>query len=402
MKFNYLAKAADGTITKGSIDAADQNTAADFIAKKSLTPISIKAEETNNVFSKIQEATTFVPLGEKVNFSKQLATLINAGIPIAQSMHILTDQTGNKKMKRAAVEIAADIEGGLSLSSALEKQKRIFSPLYSKMVKAGEAGGTLDAALEKMAMELEKEHELVAKIRGAMIYPTVILIAMVGVMIYMITSIIPQIAKIFTDMGGKLPASTSFLMSLSSVFNSYGLFIVIGIIAAIVALKNLLKRNLKARLIWHTLFTKIPVFGKIVIKINVVRFTRTLGSLLSSGVTVLEALKITSETIQNELFKKEILNVMEKVKNGSSIAEPLKTSKAFPVIVSHMVAVGEETGTLDKILLKVTGYYQKEVDNTVQNLSSLIEPMMMIFIGVGVGFIVISVISPIYQMSNLF
>lgn len=402
MKFTYLAKNSEGEITKGSIDANSQNDAADAIEKRSLTPISIKKDEDISFFSRIQNATTLVPLVDKVNFSKQLATLINAGIPLSQSMHIMEEQTENKKMKKTAVEIGADIEGGLSLSGAMDKQSKIFSPLYAKMVKAGEIGGTLDKTLERMADEMEKEHELVSKIRGAMVYPSVIMIAMVGVMVYMITTIIPQIAKIFSEAGGKLPASTAFLLTIGKIIGSYGIFIAIGIFAAIYGFRQLIRRNPKARFTWHAFLNKIPIFGKIIKKVNVVRFTRTLGSLLSSGVTILEALKITSETLQNEVFKKEVLTVAEKVKNGSGMAEPLKSSKVFPAIVSQMISVGEETGTLDEILLKVTEFYEKEVDNIVKNLSNLIEPLMMIFIGVGVGFIVISIITPIYQMTNLF
>lgn len=401
MKFTYLAKNSEGVITKGLIDAPDQDSASDALGKKSLTPISIKKEEATGTIKRFSEFGT-IPSSQKVMFSKQLATLIGAGIPISQSMHILEEQTDNKKLKAAISEIASDIEGGLSLSTAMERQKHIFSPLYASMIKAGEVGGILDQTLEKVADEIEKEHELVAKIRGAMAYPSVILLAMLGVVIYMITNIIPQIGKVFSEMGGQLPATTRFLMGTSKIVSSYGIFIFAGLIAFFIFARRVIKKNPEVRYHWHQFLLKIPVIGKLIKKLNIARFTRTLGSLMTSGVTVLEAMEVSSDAIQNEVFKREIKEAAEKVKNGSELAEPLKTSKVFPIIVPSMIAVGEETGTMDTILKKLSDFYEKEVDNTVKNLSSLLEPMMMIIIGLGVGFIVISIITPIYQMSTLF
>lgn len=400
-KFTYLVKDKDGKVVKGQIEAENRDKVANSLTEKSLTPISIKEERGFNILEKINEYST-IPSTEKVMFSKQLATLVSAGIPISQSMHILEEQTDNARMKKAVNQIGQDIEGGLSLSAAMEKQNKIFSPLYANMVKAGEIGGILDQSLEKMAEEIDKEHELVASIRGAMAYPSVIILAMIGVVIYMLTTIIPQIGGVFTEMGGQLPTSTRLLMGLSNGLIHYGLLILLLIVGFVFGIRTLIKRNYKFRYGWHRTLIWIPVFGKLIKKINIARFTRTLGSLLNSGVTVLESLKISADVLKNEIFKKEINDAADKVSNGSSLAEPLKTSKVFPTIVPQMIAVGEETGTLDKILGKLTDFYQNEVDHTVKNLSSLIEPMMMIIIGFGVGFIVISVITPLYSMSNLF
>jgi len=399
-RFHYIAKDTGDKKQEGFLEADNKEAVLETLRKKSLTPISVK-EDRDDVLSKLKDFS-IVSSSEKVMFSKELATLISAGIPIAQSMHILEEQVESKTMKKTVTEIASDIEGGFSLSSAMEKHRRIFGPLYVSMLKAGEVSGTMDQTLEKMADEIEKDHELVAKIRGALAYPSVIMIAMVAIVIYMVTSIIPQIASVFTEMGGDLPWSTKFLMSLSEAFRSYGLVIIIGIVAFVVGFKRLLKLNKKARYIWHSILIKIPILGKTARKINVARFTRTLGSLLASGVTIIESLQITADTITNEVFKKEILDAAKKVEDGSSVAEPLKKSKIFPKMVPHMIAVGEETGSLDKTLLKVTEFYDKEIDNTLKNLSSILEPIIMIIIGLGTGFIVISVITPIYQMSTLF
>jgi type IV pilus assembly protein PilC len=399
-RFRYIAKDDQDKKQEGFLEAETKDAVLDTLRKKSLTPISIR-EEKVNIFTKIKDFS-IVSSSEKVMFSKELATLVGAGIPIAQSMHVLEEQVESKTMKKAATEIANDIEGGFSLSAAMEKQHRIFGPLYVSMIRAGEVGGILDQTLEKMADEIEKEHELVAKIRGALAYPGVIMIALTLVVIYMITSIIPQIAKVFSEMGGELPWSTRFLMSLSDAFRSYGVLILIGLASLVFGFRTALKKSYRFRFIWHTILLKIPIFGKTAKKVNVARFTRTLGSLLSSGVAVIEALQISADTLSNEVFKKEILYTARKVEDGSSVAEPLKRSKIFPKMVPHMISVGEETGTLDKTLLKVTEFYDKEVDNTVKNLSSILEPLLMIVIGLGAGFIVISVITPIYQMSTLF
>lgn len=400
-KFTYMVKDSDGKVSKGEIEAAGRTEASDALSEKGLTPISIKEKAAFDIFSRFEEIST-VPAAEKVMFSKQLATLVGAGVPIAQSMHILEEQTENKRMKKAITTISQDIEAGTSLSAAMEKQKNIFGPLYASMIKAGEIGGILDQSLEKMADEIDKEHELVASIRGAMYYPIVIIVAMVGVVAYMITNIIPQFAEIFIQMGGELPATTKFLINLSYVFGHYGLFIVVGLVAAIFGLRTLLKKNYNARFTWHKVLLKMPVFGKLMQKINISRFTRTLGSLLNSGVTVLDSLNISGDVLKNEVFKKEVAEATDKVKNGSLLGETLKTSKVFPIIVPQMISVGEQTGTLDKILDKLTVFYQNEVDHTVKNLSSLLEPMIMILIGFGVGFIVMAVITPMYSMMNLF
>lgn len=399
-KFSYVAKNSDGEIKKGVYKAPRKEDLIESLQKERMIAVSIK-EIAENPLSKIGEFG-IVSSAEKVMFSKELATMVNAGIPIAQAIHILEDQSTNQKLKKAVTQIAEDIEGGLSLSSAIEKHPSIFNSLYVNMVKAGEISGTLDETLEKMADEIEKEHELVASIRGAMAYPMVILLALTVVVVYLLTNIIPKISSIFSSLGSDLPATTRFLVFLSDAVRSYGVIILIVFVGLVFGLRMLIKKNINVRYAWHSFINKVPVFGKLIKKINITRFTRTLGSLLSSGVAVLEAIDISENVLRNEVFKKEIRAAAIKIKDGSSLSEPFRTSKVFPNMVSQMIAVGEDTGTLDKILLKLTSFYQKEVDHTIKNLSSLLEPIMMIIIGIGAGFVVISIITPIYTMTTLF
>lgn len=400
-KYQYIAKDIKGNLTKGEIEANSQKAAEEAISSQSLTPVQVK-EINDTFFSELLKKLGHVPATEKVMFSKQLATLISAGVPISQSMRILERQTKNKTLKSAINAIGSDIEAGLSLSSAMEKQSKVFSPLYVSLVSSGEAGGSLDKSLERMADEIEKEHDLVSSIRGAMSYPMIILVAMIGVVIYMLSTIVPQLAGIFAEMGGELPAATRLLLKISDLIRTRGFLILILLVAAVVGFRTLITKNKNVRYAWHKVLLKIPVFGKLMSKVNITRFTRTFGSLLASGVNVLEAMKISANTIQNEVFKTDILKAADDVKNGVTIAEALKKTKNFPVILAEMIAVGEETGSLDNILDKVTSFYQKEVDGTIKNLSSLVEPLMMIIIGVGVGTIVVAVIQPVYSMTNLF
>lgn len=400
-KYQYIAKDIKGSLTKGEIEANSQKSAEEAISAQSLTPVQVK-EINETFFSELRQKLGHVPATEKVMFSKQLATLISAGVPISQSMHILERQTKNKILKEAINALGSDIEAGLSLSSSMEKQSRVFSPLYVSLVSSGEAGGSLDKSLERMADEIEKEHDLVSSIRGAMSYPMIILVAMIGVVVYMLSTIVPQLAGIFAEMGGELPAATRMLLKVSDLIRTQGFLILIALVGSVVGFRTLLQKNKNVRYGWHKMLLKIPIFGQLMSKVNITRFTRTFGSLLSSGVNVLEAMKISANTIQNEVFKTDILKAADDVKNGVTIAEALKKTKNFPVILAEMIAVGEETGSLDNILDKVTSFYQKEVDGTIKNLSSLVEPLMMIIIGVGVGTIVVAVIQPVYSMTNLF
>lgn len=398
--YEYTVHDSKGKVTNGVIESDSREDAATSLMDRGLTPVSIIEHKKSNVFQKIKNFT-LIPSGEKVLFAEELATLINAGVPIDQALGILESQTSNKKLKDTISHLSRDVQGGLSLSSSLAKYPDVFSTVFVNMTKAGEVGGTLDEALTNLAEQLAKDHELVAKIRGAMIYPAVILVAMIGAMIYMMLTIIPQLAIMFEDLGGKLPITTQSLIFISQALTKYGIF-TFAIIAFIVfAYRYALKHYYYFRLFIHKIILKTPVFGRLTKKVNIARFARTLGSLLGSGVNVPESLSIVAESTKNLVFKEAIEKTAEKVQNGTTIAENLKVFPIFPTLVPQMIAVGEETGALDTILKKIATFYDREVNNITNNLTVLLEPMIMIVIGVMVGYMIISIIGPIYQMTNM-
>jgi len=294
-----------------------------------------------------------------------------------------------------------DIEGGATLSSALSKHPKVFSNIYVNMVKAGETGGILDQVLERLANQLEKDHEIKSKIRGAMVYPCVILVAMIGAVILLLITVIPQLSSLFAEFGGNLPLSTRILVFTSKAITTYGIFTFTGLGGLIYFFRYCVKKVPKIRKGFHKIILKIPVVGKLVTKVNLSRFSRTFGSLLDSGIGVIESLEMIADSLENSIFKEETLNIAQSIKNGSSIGDSITQCKHFPIIISQMVSVGEETGKVSEMLEKIAGFQEKEVNNIVKNLSSLIEPIMMIILGVIIGFIVYSIIVPIYQLTDM-
>jgi type IV pilus assembly protein PilC len=401
MKYTYLAKTQDGSVTKGSLEASNQKSAEEALEKQSMTPISVRPTGSGqNLFSVINEKTTLVPLKEKMLFARQLSTLISAGVPISQAIQILKDQTTNKKLLAAVNQIADDVEGGIQLSEAFGKHPKIFSSLFVNMLKAGEVGGSLDESLQRMATEMEVESKLLSQIKGAMYYPIGIFVLTIGVLVFMIMYLIPQMTGIFSSLGGEMPPSMKNLIALSEYFKNWGLVTLVAIAAAIYGLRKMLEKNQKLRLLWHKMLLKSPLLGPVMQKVNVSRFTRTLSSLLSSGVTVLEAMQVAADSLKNEVYIGEIEKAITKVKNGSSISEALKESKYFPKVVYQTIAVGEETGSTDKILIKLTEFYEEEVSNFTRGVSDLILPVIMVIIGIAVGLMFYTVIVPISEISN--
>lgn len=398
--FSYTVRDKEQRVLGGNVEASNRDEVAKTLLDQGLTPITI-TETTHASFGVMLTRVSTIPVAEKVLFSQELATLVNAGVPISQSLEILNKQTKNARFKGVLEELSKDVDGGLTLSGALEKHPKVFSKLFVSMVKSGEIGGTLDEALTRLAEQMNKDRELTSKIKGAMIYPTVIFIAMTGALIFMLVTIIPKLQSMFDELGGKLPATTQSLIFLSKAFTTYGALTAAIVAGVFFGYRYAEKHIIPFRRLIHKLILKLPVIGNLSTKINIARITRTLGSLISSGVGVVEALQIVAETTENLLFKEAIEKTAEKVKNGSTIAETIKLYKIFPVLVPQMVSVGEETGSLDVILKKVADFYDSDVTNITANLTTLLEPVIMIVIGLMVGYVIVSIITPIYTMTDM-
>ncbi|MEI7818691.1 MAG: type II secretion system F family protein [bacterium] len=403
-KFHYTAKTPSGTITEGEQEAASRKAAAEAIFAKKLTPITIDLVKSSQPIGK---ALSFlpskrVPLRERVLFSRQFATMISAGIPIVRALNVLKNQTENSTLKSALAVITKDVESGRTLSSSMVKFPKIFSQVYVSMVHAGEIGGMLDQVLERLADQMEKDAELVSKVRSAMVYPGLIFCVMIVAFVFIMTVVVPQLSSIFEQVDTELPWNTKLLLAMSKSLQDYGIWIGIGIIVVIYGVMRWIKSSKSAKLGLDKLILRTPVLSIIVKKINLARFARTLGTLLGSGIPVLEALKVVSDSISNLVIRRDVRSASRQVKNGSTLAKALHGSKVFPTIVPEMIAVGEETGELEKILLKLASFYDKEVNALVENLSSVIEPIMLIIMGLLVGFIIVSVIGPLYQLTGAF
>lgn len=425
MRFVYKALSRDGKTTQGEIEAGVKEAAIAALVRQGLRPLAIKAAAGKSSGSQSGKRGLFAPKvknRELVIFTRQLATMVSAGVPLPRSLATLGEQADSKYFKKVISSISKDIEGGLPLGEAFGKFPGVFSEVYVNMVKAGEAGGILDEILKRLASQTEKDSSMRKKIKGAMTYPTVILtitiVAFFGIMIF----VIPKIGKILTDLGGpkaKLPIYTQVLLNFSNFCLSASIIRHIpgiGLIPLVNHIPNLLFilvalciagfyllryiRTPTGKYQFHALLLRTPILRDIIIKIAVSRFSRTFASLTSAGVTVLEALEVTGGAIGNKVIEAELKAAADEVRNGKPLSEPLARSKNFPHIVSQMLAVGEETGQIDSILVKVAEFYDEEVETVIDSLSSIIEPLMIIVLGSIVGLIAASVMGPIASLSK--
>jgi type IV pilus assembly protein PilC len=402
--FAYSARDKSGAILKGNVFAPDRAAATAGLIEKGLAPILVKEElakaknPLQNIVDRFQGGGR-VKLQDKVIFSRQFATMINAGVPIVQSLNILKQQSESKHLARVVGEVSKQVEGGSTLANALAGHPEVFSNIYVNMVKAGEAGGILDQVLDRLAVQQEKDAEIVSKVRSAMIYPAVITVATISAFFFLMTVIVPKLSSIFDDVGAKLPIYTKIMLVISHLLVHSWYFIIAGAVAVVIIFFR-----------WHStpggkrtvdrLMLKAPIIGPILVKVNVARFSRTFGSLMASGISVLEAINATKSALGNTVYQDELADVAQKVKNGRPMSEPIRESKNFPAIVGQMLAVGEETGQIDEILLKLAAFYEREVDTVISGITSIIEPILILVLGGMVGFVVISVFGPISNLSN--
>lgn len=401
--FSYIALAKDGKALHGNLQAATQETAMQSLTKQGLRPIALKpsSAEKNSWLSKLKLGNK-VKLKDLVVFTRQLSTLISAGVPLTRSLATLQDEAENKHFKTIIAGIAKDVEGGMPLADAFARHPAVFSEVYTNMVRAGETGGILDDILKRLASQVEQDASIRKKVKGAMMYPVVILSVSVAAFFGIMIFIIPKIAKIMEDLGGpdaQLPVYTRAMISVSAFVQHNAIFIFAALGIALFLLRRYIKTP-KGRHRFHLLLLKAPVIKTVVVKVSVARFARTFASLTAAGVSVLESLNVTGRAMGNVILEDELKSAAEEVKNGKQLSEPISTSKYFPRIVSQMLAVGEETGQIDTILVKVADFYEEEVDTLIDSLASIIEPLMIIVLGAFVGLIAASVMGPIAGLSK--
>lgn len=399
--FQYKARNGDGRIISGLVDAPSQDVALRLLHDKQLFVVGIRAAAQGFSFSSIQQSFKRVSFNDIVNFTRQLSTMVVAGLSLPEALTILRNQTTNKVFADVLVDIEHQIVSGGNLGDALSKYPKYFSPTYIALVRAGESSGTLDQILTRLSETLESEREFRGKVSGAMIYPIIILIGMAGVIFVMMTVVMPKLTDLYKDFNIDLPWSTVLLMSVSNVFVHFWWLMIIGI-AGLVFLFRRWRKTPVGELIVDQLIFKIPLFGELQKKIILVEFTRTLGMLVASGIHILEGLTILKGSLSNVVFRNAISDISKKVEKGFPLGDSFAQHAVFPPIVSQMMKVGEETGKLDETLTKLSRYFQSESETQVKGLTTAIEPIIMVVMGVGVGFIVISVITPIYNLTSQF
>ncbi|HSW65624.1 MAG TPA: type II secretion system F family protein [Bacillota bacterium] len=401
MKFTYVATTKEGKTVQGSLEAAQREAALSTLARQDLHPVLVKVADKQQAKVKFSFGNK-VKLKDLVIFTRQLSTMVSAGVPLTRALATLQTQTESKYFQTVIASVVKDVEAGQPLSYAFGKFPNVFSDVYVNMAKAGETGGILDEILKRLAEQIEKDASIRKKVRGAMMYPMVIFSITIVAFFFIMVFLMPKIGKIIQDLAGpdtQLPIYTRVLLGLSSFMQHNAVFILIALGVGIFFFRRWVKTP-QGKMRWHGVLLKIPVLKIIIIKIAVARFARTFASLMSAGVGVIDALEVTGGAIGNKVIGKELLDAAKDVKNGKQLSEPLSHSKNFPPIVSEMLAVGEETGQIDTILVKVADFYEEEVDTVIDGLSSIIEPLMIVVLGSVVGVIAASVMGPLASLNN--
>ncbi len=395
--FAYRGRTAAGTVA-GEIEAGDRVTAVAQLRSKGITATAVqerkaKAAATKRAGGKVKDKDLAI-------YTRQFSTMVDAGLPIAQCLTILGEQSESKTLRTVTTSIARDVEGGGTLADSFRKYPRTFDDLFTNMIQVGESGGVLDVVLQRLSGYIEKAAALKRKVKSAMVYPITIMSVAVLVIIFMMTFVIPTFAQMFTNMGADLPLPTQIVLWMSNFTRRYILLIIAAIVGFIYALRRYYRTDQGSQVI-DAFLLKVPVLGMLVRKVAVARFTRTLGTLISSGVPILEGLRITARSAGNRVVEKSVMQARAAVTAGRTLAEPLKASPVFPPMVVHMISVGENTGALDQMLSKIADFYDDEVDAAVGALTSLLEPLMIVFLGVIVGGLVVAMYLPIFRMVTL-
>jgi len=396
--FQWSGKTPKGVVESGEMRASTRDEVIAQLRKRKIIPTEVTEKP-----KKVSKFSFGGKVKDKdiVVFTRQFSTMIDAGLPLVQTLEILSTQVENKGFGKTLAQIKTDVESGSTYADALKKHPKVFSELYANMVAAGEAGGILDTILNRLAAYIEKSMSLKKKVKGAMVYPLVVSSIAVLVIAVIMIFVVPTFSKMFTQMGGTLPLPTRIIINMSNFIAGIGGLMTFGAIVAIVVSIKQFRNTEKGKKITDMILLKLPIFGMLLNKVAVAKFTRTLGTLVSSGVPILDGLEITAKTSGNKVIEYAIMDVRKAVTGGKTLAEPITKAKVFPPMVTHMIAVGESTGALDAMLSKIADFYDDEVDASVSNLTAMMEPMLMVFLGGSVGFIVVAMYLPIFKLITL-
>lgn len=399
--FSYSAKNYKGVPKSGILEAENQNNLAKILREQGFILISAKLNSDEKKERKVGFSLPFfdkVSLSEKLVFTRNLQVMVSAGISLPHALKVLSVQAKSKRFKKAIIKISDEVVKGGNFSDTLAKYPNIFSDLFCNMIKVGEESGTLEEVLGVLTKQMEKDHDLRTKIKGAMMYPAVILVAMLGIGTLMLIFIVPKLTETFVELGVSLPITTRIVIAFAGFLNRFWYLLPIIIFGALILFRTALKTK-SGKLLINLLFLKIPIVSSLVKKTNAAYTVRTLGSLISAGVPIARSLELVSGSLNNIYYKNAIIDVAEEVKKGAKLAEALrKYEKIYPALVIQMLEVGEETGKTSDMLVKLAEFFEEEVSNASKNLSTIVEPVMMIIIGAAVGFFVISMIQPMYSM----
>ncbi|HET9328721.1 MAG TPA: type II secretion system F family protein [Candidatus Eisenbacteria bacterium] len=396
--FVWKGRALGGEMQSGELDAARQEEAIELLRKRRILVTSLKPKGGGFALPKL--GGSGVSTKDLAIFTRQFATMISAGLPLVQCLDILAKQSSKPSFGRVIAEVTREVEAGSTLSDGLGKHKSVFDELFRNMVAAGEAGGVLDEILMRLAAYIEKADALKRKVQGAMVYPGVVLTVAVGATCFMLIFIIPTFAKMFSDFGGELPLPTKIVLGMSNLLKNFWWVGVGGLIAGGFFFKRYYATESGQRVVDGAML-KVPVLGDVLLKGAVARFTRTLGTLIASGVPILSGLEITARTAGNKVIAEAIMTARASIREGETVAAPLKTSGVFPPMVVQMISVGEQTGALDEMLTKIAVFYEAEVDTAVDTMTSIIEPIMIVVMGGIVGGMVIAMYLPMFKLINV-
>lgn len=401
-KYSYVATSDRNKTTKGEMEATDKASVIAALAKQNLRPLSVTlAKKEGLSFNKIFNQNK-VKADDLVIFTRQLSAMVGAGVPLLRSLSSLEAHTESPGLKNVLVNVIRDVEGGATLGDALDKHPAVFNDVYVNMVRAGETAGILDEILKRLALQQEKSASIRKKIKSAMAYPMVLLVITVTAFFGLMLFVIPQIGKILTDLGGpdaELPLLTQIMLQISSVFVNFWFIIIPLFVGGVYGVLKYIKTT-RGKHQFHRFVLKVPAVNKIIGKVVVARFARTFSALSGAGVSVLESLSVTAHALGNNVYEKSLLEAADKVKNGEQLSKVLEAQGLFPAIVSQMLAVGEETGQTDTVLIKVADFYEEEVDTAINGLSAIIEPVMIVIMGSAVGLIAASVMQPIASLAQ--